>query len=84
MLLIYTSEVDRSAWAPIRGCRGHADVQEGAGAVGVARRLKHHVGLVVRRLAADVDDHPAVGELDDRRLAVQAHFAAEDAGVEVA
>src|SRR5215211_7861541 len=63
---------------------GHPEVQEGAGPAGVAGRLQDDVGLVVGRPATDVDDHPAVGQLDDRRLAVEHDPAAEHAGVEVA
>src|SRR6266545_674157 len=62
---------------------GDTDVQEGAGAVEVARRLEDDLWLVVGRPAADVDDHPAVGQLDDRGLAVQHHLAAEHADIEV-
>jgi hypothetical protein len=63
---------------------GHADVEEGTGPGGIAGRLQDDAGLVVGRSAADVDGHPAVGQLDDRWLAVQYDLAAEHADIEVA
>jgi hypothetical protein len=63
---------------------GDADVEEAADPVGVAGRLERHRRLVVGWPSAGVDDDPAVGERDDRRLAVFQYLPAEHAGVEAA
>ena len=44
---------------------GHADVQEGTGPVGIGWRLQDDLWLVIGRPAADVDNHPAIGQLDE-------------------
>src|SRR5215211_5108058 len=59
---------------------GHPEVEEGTGASGIGRWFQHDLGLVIGRSPTDVDDHPAVGQLDDRRLTVQHDLAAEHAG----
>src|SRR5215208_4597585 len=62
---------------------GHPEVEEGAGPSGIGRWLEYDLGLVIGRSSTHVDDHPAIGQFDDRRLAVQHDLAAEHAGVEV-
>src|SRR5215216_610485 len=59
---------------------GHPEIEEGAGASGVGRWFQDDLGLVIGRSSTDVDDHPAVGQLDDRWLAVQHDLTAEHAG----
>src|SRR5436190_18102334 len=61
-----------------------ADVEEAADPVGIGRRLEDHGGLVLRRSATQVDDDPAIGQRDDRGLALEDSFAAEDVHVEAA
>src|SRR5688500_18858355 len=62
----------------------HADVQEAARTVRVGGCLERDRRLVLGRPAADVDDDPAVGERDERRLASQDGLAAEHLGIEAA
>jgi hypothetical protein len=60
------------------------DVEEAADPVGIGWRLEGDGRLVVGGTATDVDDDPAVGERDERRLARLDGFAAEHLGVEAA
>ena len=61
----------------------HPKVEEGAGLGGVDRWYQDDLGLVIGRSSTDIDDHPAIGQLDDRRLTVQHDLAAKHPGVEV-
>src|SRR5205807_4178059 len=61
----------------------HADVEKATDAIGVGGRLERDGWLVIRRTAADIDDDPAVGERDKRRLAGPHGLAAEHVRIEV-
>ena len=61
---------------------GDADVQERARPVRVSRRLEDDLRLVVGGSASDVDDDPAVGELDGRGLALEDDLSAEYVPIE--
>src|SRR5918996_3889717 len=61
-----------------------ADVEEAARPVRVRRCLERDGRLVLGGSAADVDDHPAVRERDNRRLALEDGLAAEHLGIETA
>src|SRR5690348_3145070 len=63
---------------------GDANVEEAGDAVGVLWRLECDGRLVVCRAAANVDDDPAVGERDDRRLPLEQNLSSENVGVEAA
>ena len=48
---------------------GDPDIEEAADPVGVGWRLERDGRLVIGGAATDVDDDPAVGKRDERRLA---------------
>ena len=56
---------------------GDADVQKRAGRVGVGRCGEGDGRLVCRGTAADIEDHPAVGQLEDDGVAVANNLGAE-------
>ena len=67
-----------------RGDVGDPDIEERAGVVRVIRRRERHRGLVIGRAAAGVEEEPAVGDLQDDRVAFHHHLRPEHRPVKLA